>query len=531
MSTNLWLGSAPAVAQVNTITVGGTPASGQQYAVTINGKSVTYTATGGDTNITIATALQLLLAASAIDEFNDATWTNPSNAVILGTSRTAGQPFTSTSSATGTGTLATQAGIATPAISSSGTATSGGTLTDSTTYYYKLTAINAAGETAASGEHTQATGVSGSNINTITLNWSAPAGTGITGYRIYRGTGTGTETLLATTGSSATSYIDTGTAAGATTPPTVNTTVSSGPNDISCPLNWSQGRTPTSSDDIWFQGSTVSAQYNLQLLAAVTPSSINVDLSFTGQVGLPATNTRGYAEYRQTYFQTAGSTGNIQIGTGAGQGSQRLRFDVGSTAATFVVTGMGTSIETGLPTLRIKGGASGSKVYVTKGTVGIALDTGSTAQVDTLDVGYQSNQAGDSTVICGTGTTLTTISQTGGTLTVNSAATTVTAQGGTLNYQAGNITTLNVQKTAKCYYTGTGTITAANVSGSSVFDFSRDMRGRTVTTLKLYSGATLNDPFRTLNSGAPVVNLEQCQISDVTLSLGTSISLTLGNAA
>ncbi len=107
MSTVIWQGQAPAVAQVNTVTVGGTPAVSQVYTVTINGKAVAYTATAPDTNITIAAALQVLLAASLYPEFLEVTWTVVGTAVITGTAATAGVPFTNTSGATGTGTFVT----------------------------------------------------------------------------------------------------------------------------------------------------------------------------------------------------------------------------------------------------------------------------------------------------------------------------------------------------------------------------------------------------------------------------------------
>lgn len=97
---------AAAVAQVNTVTVGGTAASTQVYSVTINGKVVSYTAGVSDTNTTIASSLLANLIGSLIAEFNEVTWTL--NAlVITGTALVPGKPFTNTSAATGTGTLVT----------------------------------------------------------------------------------------------------------------------------------------------------------------------------------------------------------------------------------------------------------------------------------------------------------------------------------------------------------------------------------------------------------------------------------------
>jgi hypothetical protein len=106
MPTRRWRGDAPKSAQVNTVTVGGTAANGQVYSVTINGKTVSYTATGVDTNSTIAASLKTALAASTIPEFLEVTW-SVAAAVVTGTARAPGKPFTNTSGATGTGTLVT----------------------------------------------------------------------------------------------------------------------------------------------------------------------------------------------------------------------------------------------------------------------------------------------------------------------------------------------------------------------------------------------------------------------------------------
>lgn len=104
MARNVWTGASLAVAQVSTFTVGGTAAGSQVYTVTINGKAVSYTATGGDTNTTIAAGLKAALAASEIPEFVEVTWT-VSATVVTGTAATAGYAFTATAGATGTGSL------------------------------------------------------------------------------------------------------------------------------------------------------------------------------------------------------------------------------------------------------------------------------------------------------------------------------------------------------------------------------------------------------------------------------------------
>ncbi len=101
MATCIWIGKAQSTAQVNTVT----PASvtiGNTFTITINGKSVTVTATAA----TVANVTGLLTTAfnaSEEPEFQEITATDSTTHVTL-TADTAGVPFTSSSgSATGAG--------------------------------------------------------------------------------------------------------------------------------------------------------------------------------------------------------------------------------------------------------------------------------------------------------------------------------------------------------------------------------------------------------------------------------------------
>jgi hypothetical protein len=105
MAINRWRGDAPAVSQVVTLVVGSTTA-GHTFITTMNGKSITYTAGGAETTSTIATAIQELLSASTIPEFQEVTWT-VDTATVTGTAATPGVPFTVSKSGTGTYTLTT----------------------------------------------------------------------------------------------------------------------------------------------------------------------------------------------------------------------------------------------------------------------------------------------------------------------------------------------------------------------------------------------------------------------------------------
>ena len=103
MAEKLWLGTAKAVPQLNTITPGSVDI-GDTFTVTINLKAITFTATAA-TVANVTAGLVALLEASDEPEFSEVTWTdNTTN--ILATGPADGTPFTQTSSSSG-GTLST----------------------------------------------------------------------------------------------------------------------------------------------------------------------------------------------------------------------------------------------------------------------------------------------------------------------------------------------------------------------------------------------------------------------------------------
>src|SRR2546422_315368 len=87
------------------------------------------------------------------------------------------------------------------------TLVSGGSLTSGVAYYWKASAVNAAGETVGSNEVTVTP--SGANLS-ASVSWAAV--TGATSYRLFRSTVSGTygATSLVATGITALSYTDTG---------------------------------------------------------------------------------------------------------------------------------------------------------------------------------------------------------------------------------------------------------------------------------------------------------------------------------
>lgn len=108
MADLYWRGDALPVTEIKTLVVGGTAANGQIYTVTINGKVISYTADGSDTNSTIATAVQALLSdtENTPPEFDEAAYT-VDTATITARCTSAGIPFDIVTAADGTGTFIT----------------------------------------------------------------------------------------------------------------------------------------------------------------------------------------------------------------------------------------------------------------------------------------------------------------------------------------------------------------------------------------------------------------------------------------
>lgn len=107
--------------------------------------------------------------------------------------------------------------LATPVLTLGTTATTGGTLAAGQTYW-KITAINAQGETVGSNEVTALlTGATSTQV----LSWATVPSA--TGFRVYRGTAPGAENKLVATLGVVTTYTDTGAAGTTASVPTVDT--------------------------------------------------------------------------------------------------------------------------------------------------------------------------------------------------------------------------------------------------------------------------------------------------------------------
>lgn len=269
-----------------------------------------------------------------------------------------------------------------------------------------------------------------------------------------------------------------------------NTVPATGPNFWDNTANWDTGAVPVNADTPVLANSKVSILHGLAQ-SAVTLASLRIDSTFEGDLGLPARNAGGYQEDRATYL-AIGVTA-LGVGQGAGAGSGRLKINTGSVLTTVSVYGTGRAKEVGLESLLWKGTHASNALLVTEGSVGVAVLPGETANLSGgLTVGYEASQETDVKLRCGPGVTLVGVTQTGGQVEINSAATTLDRTGGTMTARGtGAVTTLN-NRSGTYLDESTGTITTVEQQGT--YDRRRALAAKTVTTLRLYRGSKTYAP-------------------------------------
>jgi hypothetical protein len=279
---------------------------------------------------------------------------------------------------------------------------SGGTWSPTGNYYWKMTAVTAAGESTTSNEVTQ-------NITTSTysvvLTWTQV--TGATGYKIYRGTSTGGENILVTTiGSGSTvTYTDTGSAGTSATPPVVNTAAIAAPSGLGVTGSGTGGVLPAGTDywvitGLTAQGETTKSN---EVNANLTGTTSSAALSWTADTGAigyriyRGISGAGSEAYLAGYVNLGATTSFTDIGSSVNASAlpshqvqlqwqqpsnllQTFSYTItqttgGSTTATTVVTAPSANA-TGLVTA-VVGSLTTSNVYTF--TVTVALANGSTA--------------------------------------------------------------------------------------------------------------------------------------------------------
>lgn len=295
-----------------------------------------------------------------------------------------------------------------------------------------------------------------------------------------------------------------------------DTTACTGPNFANVAGNWSGATLPVDGDTVIFADSSVDCLYGLDN-NGVTPAEILFDSSYTGMIGLPIYNENGYYEYRERFLKYCNSgdatTTLVTVGQGEGTGSSRIKLNAGTGRCTVTVLNTDDPEVQGEMSFEFLGTHASNEVNVSRGYVGLANAAGTSATIPTLRVGYVDSIDSDSNVLCGSGATLTTVTQTGGTLETRSNITTLTQNGGEHNRNGGTTTTVTLNG-GELIYNTTGTLTTLVVAGTGKANFSADLRPKTVTNLTVNAGTGLMDPHGVVTYTNGIV-FSRCRPDDV----------------
>lgn len=318
----------------------------------------------------------------------------------------------------------------------------------------------------------------------------------------------------------------TGSVATTVSPLTQSTsTTSEGPNDWSIAANFNTNTVPVTGDTVYLSDTDQSILYGLDQ-SAVTLAALHVEQTFTGFIGLPRTNSEGtssYFEYRDTYLKIGATL--LFIGDKEGDGSDRIKINLGSVQSTVLITDSGDGEDANTPAILLLGTHASNVININRGSLGVAYYPTEVSTIATLRQAFFDDATGDTTVYLGTGVTITDIVKTGGVLDINSATTSFKQTAGTTTVHDGAHTVLNLLS-GLLNYNSTGTLSAVNLSGDAVLVFDQDARPKTVTVIDKYTDSSeIYDVSGSIAS--PVIDLNNC--GDLsTLHMGQDFKLTFG---
>lgn len=276
---------------------------------------------------------------------------------------------------------------------------------------------------------------------------------------------------------------------GTTTLTQAEVTASDGPSHVDSTGNWSLGALPGAGDDVLIARGA-DGLWGFENLSAAAYNSFKVMASFAGAWGLPAWNPAGYTEYRGRSHPLATAI-PATVGEGEGSAPTRVNLTV-TTAVALTVHKTGARADADVPAVNVAGMSSGTISIPGPGDVGVAADD-STLSGTVTTAGLND----EATLTVGSGATVTTCNNNGGTVVAFGTVT-------TLNQTDGEASLYAAPTTVTCdggvvYGRFTGTVTTATFrQPGAVLDFSRDNRARTITNGSFAAGGTLRDPDKTV---------------------------------
>lgn len=351
---------------------------------------------------------------------------------------------------------------------------------------------------------TTAAGDAEATATALVAAWNASTHPYFTIATASVGTGSPSNTIVLTGDEAGFPFTVTASATGSGTMGAVsNSTEASGPHHWSTASNWSSGAIPQDDDIVIIDKQGVRICWDLDR-TGTSPNSILSRLTIRGDVriGLASANVAITAngetvsalapEYREDYLKIGIATTEIlaNLSTATPSGSGRIKIDNQSTAAATctVAATASASADTNLPSIRLLANSANWDLYVERARsgVGIAVGPGETATVGEI---YLVDPSGVSKLILGEGVTHTLVTQNGGTLELNSAATlpAVTVNAGNTLLLGTQTITLLTTNGGNVIHNNSGSVTTVTQNKGSI-DWTHLERARTVTTYNFYGG-------------------------------------------
>lgn len=283
------------------------------------------------------------------------------------------------------------------------------------------------------------------------------------------------------------------------------------PNDVNDALNW-VGGVPGNADVAVFESGDVDALYNLAVPTAVTFGFLR-RASYTGRIGLPDLNSRGYVEYRARRFKYAGVAETIEQSDSDSANQIRLEKTAAG-ASTINITGNGAPAVGDEP-IEITGIASTSVLNVSGAGVVVSPFTADVSTIATI-------RGNDATITTGPAVTCTTINLTGGNAKLQSTYATLTMdRAANVEVRRAAVGTTTTNDSGTLLWKSTATFGTLVLGSDGVLDLSQAPAAIVPTAITVNSASTIKDPAGRLTKTYSIV-FNRCGVQDVSLDLGTN---------
>ena len=246
--------------------------------------------------------------------------------------------------------------------------------------------------------------------------------------------------------------------------------------------NWLEVQVPITGDTYIFGAGAVHDLDTNMDQSTIVPAAIYILHT------LPAGISIGTAS---AYFKIGAPTSELIIGrhtgTGSPTGSRRIKLDLykgsGTTPGPVIIERTATtSADANKQPVRLLADSADIDVYIRKGKVGLAVDSGETAVFGDVNISYVDDAQNDAEVRIGEGVTFSNLYKTGGNGEMWCGATAVENHDGTLIINGSGAVASLLTEGGTVVPNSTGTLTAAYCRGG-LTDWTRNRQPRSVGTI------------------------------------------------